>query len=128
MLLTVLTFGQGSMDGLDTDEGSLFNRVAIDLGVDMRAYWRPDEAFLMRRTKDQLEQIARESGLPLSGFKTSKKSVLAQALARHFERCLEAGADANEAERNGRDWLPGAMLFPAVSATDINPAMTEQES
>ena len=59
-LLTVLTFGQGYMDELDTGD-SLFNRVAADLEIDMRDYWRPDEAFLTRRRKDQLEDIAKES-------------------------------------------------------------------
>ncbi|NKB59024.1 MAG: ParB/RepB/Spo0J family partition protein [Alphaproteobacteria bacterium] len=54
LLLTTLCFGQADCDELDTDENSLFNRVAADLNVDMRAHWAPDAAFLDRRSKDQL--------------------------------------------------------------------------
>ena len=45
LLLTVLAFGQGDCSRLDTGD-TLFNRVARDLGADMRAYWRPDTEFL----------------------------------------------------------------------------------
>src|SRR5205823_5758794 len=62
LLLTVLCFGQGDINRLDTTD-TLFNRVACDLGADMRAYWRPDTDFLSRRTRAQLEQIIHESGL-----------------------------------------------------------------
>src|SRR4030095_7997511 len=61
LLLTVLAFGQGDCSRLDTGD-TLFNRVACDLGVDMRACWRPDMDFLSRRTREQLVQIASESG------------------------------------------------------------------
>ena len=62
LLLTVLAFGQGNCSRLDTGD-TLFNRVAHDLGADMRAYWRPDADFLSRRTREQLVRIAAESGL-----------------------------------------------------------------
>ncbi|KZD12453.1 ParB/RepB/Spo0J family partition protein [Oceanibaculum pacificum] len=118
LLLTVLAFGQESMEVLDTID-SLFNQVAADLGVDMRGRWVPDEDFLTRRRKDQLEAIARESGAVsrLGKLKDYTKSKLADALSRHFRRCAEddttLSADLRE---RGRDWLPGAMLFPAVTS------------
>jgi ParB family chromosome partitioning protein len=114
LLLTVLTFGQSNMDRHDTGE-SLFNAVARDLEVDMRLWWRPDEAFLSRRRKDQLEDIARESGAAkcLGRLKDYKKADLVKALARYFQ-----------AER---DWLPEAMQFPAVTA-DAEPEAEPEEA
>src|SRR5687768_15993429 len=50
LLLTVLCFGQGDINRLDTTD-TLFNRVAHDLGTDMRAYWRPDMDFLSHRNR-----------------------------------------------------------------------------
>tara|TARA_B100000965_G_scaffold215949_2_gene180607 strand:+ start:11828 stop:13588 length:1761 start_codon:yes stop_codon:yes gene_type:complete len=116
-LLTVLTFGQGYMDELDTGD-SLFNRVAADLEIDMRDYWRPDEAFLTRRRKDQLEDIAKESGASarMGRMKDYTKKQMVAALVKHFEASRNASDNAPEHERKGCDWLPGAMLFPAVTA------------
>lgn len=118
LFLTALTFGQGNMDALDTGD-SLFNRVAADLGVAMRDGWVPDEAFLTRRRKDQLEAIAKESGAiaRLGRMKDYGKTQLAAALARHFQRCAEGDTAIPEEMRNRANaWLPGAMLFPAVTA------------
>lgn len=127
LLLTVLAFGQESMEVLDTTH-SLFNQVAADLGVDMRGRWVPDEDFLARRRKDQLEAIARECGAVsrLGKLKDYTKSKLAVALAQHFRRCAmdDTTLPADLRER-GRNWLPGAMLFPAVTA-DM-PAAPEAE-
>lgn len=106
LLLTTLCFGQGNIDRVDSDPDSLFNRVAADLQVDMSAYWRPDEAFLSRRTLEQLKAIAKESGaLPHLGLlKDYNKKGLVAALVRYF----------NEVETpDAANWLPDAMLFPA---------------
>ena len=64
VLLPLLCFGQGDCERLDTED-SLFNRVARDLQADMRDHWRPDAEFLTRRTREQLLEIAAESGLSL---------------------------------------------------------------
>lgn len=123
LFLTALTFGQGNMDALDTGD-SLFNSVALDLGVAMRDGWVPDEAFLTRRRKDQLEAIARESGAVsrLGKLKDYTKSKLADALAQHFSRCAEGDTTIPEEMRNRANaWLPDAMLFPAVT-TDVSAA------
>lgn len=117
LFLTALTFGQGNMDALDTAD-SLFNRVAADLDVSMRDYWTPDEAFLTRRRKDQLEAIAKESGAitRLGRMKDYSKSQLAAALARHFQRCAEDDATlSEELRKRANAWLPDAMRFPAVT-------------
>ena len=118
LFLTALTFGQGNMDALDTGD-SLFNRVAADLDVAMRDSWVPDEAFLTRRRKDQLEAIAKESGaiVRLGRMKDYSKTQLAAALARHFQRCAEGDTAIPEEMRNRANaWLPDAMRFPAVTA------------
>lgn len=115
-LLTVLTFGQGGMDEVDTAD-SLFNRIAADLDVDMRNHWRPDEAFLSRRRKDQLEDIAKENGAAkrMGRLADYSKKQLVAALVKHFEVCREAGDDAPEHEQKGRDWLPDAMRFTVAT-------------
>lgn len=115
LLLTTLCFGQDDCDTPDSDENSLFNRVATDLGVDMRAHWSPDEDFLDRRSKQQLEDIIREAGLRTrvgSGMGIKKRE-LVQAMARAFTRAMAAD-EPSEEEQAIRNWLPEAMLFPAT--------------
>lgn len=114
--MSVLSFGQEDCDTLDADN-SLFNAVAQDLEVSMRDHSRPDRAFLERRTRDQLIAIAQECGCAdsygigvLRGFKMSG---LVGCLLRHIETAQEA-AEQNEAQRKARDWLPGAVRFPAI--------------
>ena len=106
LLLPVLCFGQGNCDELDTGE-SLFNRVAQELEVDMRQWWRPDAAYLNRRTKAQLLEIAKDSGATdtLGSLAKHTKADLVNALCQYF---------AGETE-TARNWLPGVMQFPAVS-------------
>ena len=113
-LLTALSFGQEQCDRLDTGD-TLFNRVARDLALDMRGHWRPDEAFLGKRNREQLIVIARERGF-LAGhgsFATYKKSELVTSLARFFQSA-RAAPEPTEAQRKARDWLPGCMSFPAI--------------
>lgn len=129
LFLTALTFGQGNMDALDTGD-SLFNRVAADLDVAMRDSWVPDEAFLTRRRKDQLEAIAKESGAiaRLGRMKDYSKTQLAAALARHFQRCAEGDTTIPEEMRNRANaWLPDAMRFPAVTAETDTPEPESEE-
>lgn len=113
-VLAVLPFGQENPDRLDTD-ASLFNRLATDLGIDMRNHWRMDAEFLNRRTRDQLVAIAQETGLSeghslLNGW---KKAELVSALLRHTEQARSA-AEPTEAQIRAVAWLPGVMLFPAI--------------
>jgi len=60
-LLPVLCLGQDHVEAVDTGE-SLLNRIATDLGVAMRAWWKPDATFLTLLTREQLLHIAGESG------------------------------------------------------------------
>jgi ParB family chromosome partitioning protein len=116
LLLTVLAFGQGNCSRLDTGD-TLFNRVAHDLGADMRAYWRPDTDFLSRRTREQLAQIVHESGLTARlGQAAGTKAELVRKMAQQFARVHDLSNPADN-DLQARDWLPDAMRFPAVDPT-----------
>jgi ParB family chromosome partitioning protein len=105
LLLPVLCFGQGHCDRLDT-KSSFFNQVACDLGIDMRQWWRPNAAYLKRRTKAQRLEMAQASGAmdTHDWLKNATKDEVVTALCQYF-------AGETEAARN---WLPGVMEFPAV--------------
>jgi ParB family chromosome partitioning protein len=111
LLLPVLCFGQGYGDRLDTED-SFFNQVACDLGIDMRQWWRPDAAFLTRRTKAQLIEMATDSGAvaTLGPVAQSSKAELVNTLSAYFAGDTDAA----------RDWLPGVMQFPAVEHDGAN--------
>lgn len=111
VLLTALSFGQETCDRLDAKD-SLFNRVARDLGVNMKNHWRPDAAFLGKRNREQLVTIAVASGYTDSAGQLSKykKADLVNALARYFEGA-KAASDPTAQQITAREWLPEAMLF-----------------
>jgi ParB family transcriptional regulator, chromosome partitioning protein len=94
---------------------TLFNRVARDLCVDMRYHWHPDRSFFERRTRKQLAAIAVDCGYAEGAGRVAsyKKADLVNCLIRHFESA-RATAEPTPAQQKARDWLPGAMLFPAV--------------
>lgn len=115
-LLTALSFGQVICDRLDSGD-SLFNRVAADLGVDMKNHWWPDRSFLERRNRDQLLVIAEECGCAerygIGMLRSYKKSELVSCLLRHFDLARSNGEEG-EVWQKARDWLPEAMQFPAI--------------
>jgi ParB family chromosome partitioning protein len=113
-LLAALSFGQGNCERLDTSD-SLFNRVARDLSVDMKNHWRPDAAFFGKRNREQLVGIAKECGYAdgNGSLGSYKKSELNSSLVRHFVNA-HSTSEPTEAQRKAREWLPEAMLFPAV--------------
>ena len=113
-LLTALSFGQDKCERLDSGD-SLFNRVARDLSVDMRNHWRPDASFLSKRNREQLVSIAVDCGYAEGKGQVSsyKKADLVNCLIRHFQSA-KAAAAPTPAQQKARDWLPEAMLFPAV--------------
>jgi ParB family chromosome partitioning protein len=127
-LLTAISFGQESCDRLDTSD-SLFNRVARDLSVDMRHHWSPDAAFFSKRTREQLASIAIECGYAEGRGQLSsyKKADLVNGLARHFQSA-KAATEPTPAQQKAREWLPAAMLFPAVDQDAPAEAEIEPES
>ena len=113
--LDALEFGQLFTDQLDTYEDSIFNQVAQDLRVDMRNYWRPDEAFLKRRNKVQLQQIVTDAGCfqkfgNVAGY---KKKELVTSMSKHFQHVLTLESP-NADELKATFWIPEAMAFPAI--------------
>jgi ParB family chromosome partitioning protein len=131
-LLAALSFGQENCDRLDTRD-SLFNRVARDLGVDMRNHWRPDASFLGRRNREQLVSIAKESGFAdgHGSLGSYKKSELVTSLAKHFQNAKGA-TEPTPSQMKAREWLPEAMLFPAVdpqaAAVDSDAGIVDDEA
>ncbi len=122
VLLTSLAFGQENCERLDAKD-SLFNRVARDLAVDMKAHWRPEAAFLGKRNREQLVAVALGSGYTESAAQLSKykKADLVNALVRYFEG-VKSASEPTEQQKKAREWLPEAMLFPAI---DPNMSMEE---
>lgn len=112
VLLVLLSFGQSSVDELDTSE-SLFNRAAVDLKLAMRAWWMPDAEFLALLRKDQLEAVAIESGasLRMAKLKSYGKKELVEALAQYFARTADPAATLDEHDQKGRSWCPAVMSF-----------------
>jgi ParB family chromosome partitioning protein len=116
-VLVLLSFGQSSIDELDTSE-SLFSHVAADLELAMRVWWTPDAEFLALLRKDQLETVAIESGasLRMAKLKSYGKKELVDALAQYFARTADQATTLDEHDQKGREWLPGVLYFPARSA------------
>ncbi len=126
-LLAALSFGQTVCERLDARD-SLFNRVARDLEADMRNHWRPCRAFLERRTRDQLVAIAKDCGYAegVRSIGSFKKSELVGSLLRHFANA-HAAPEPTPAQRRALEWLPEAMLFPAVDPSATQEPEAEDE-
>lgn len=121
-LLTVVNFGQTFCDRLDTHENSLFNRVANDMQVNMLDHWTPDEAFLNRRSKDQLIDMAIVTGANTTygAMSSLKKSEIVKNMERYFAQAKQS-ENPSEDDIKAKSWLPEAMQFPAIDP------MQEQE-
>jgi hypothetical protein len=117
-LLVLLSFGQSSIDVLDTDD-SLFNHVGADLGIAIRDWWTPDTEFLTLLRRDQLESISIECGasLRMAKLKSYGKRELVEALVQYFQRTADPKATLDQDETKGRSWLPHVMCFPAGPTT-----------
>lgn len=113
-LLAALSFGQENGERLDARD-SFFNRVARDLKIEMRKHWTPDFSFFAKRNREQLAAIAKESGYVESHGPVGsiKKGDLVAALVKHFQNAVIAD-DPLPSQIKAREWLPEAMLFPAV--------------
>jgi hypothetical protein len=124
-LLTVLSFGQADGDRLDTQD-SLFNGVARDLSIDMRNHWRPDSSFFAKRNREQLVGVARDSGYAdgTGSVASYKKAELVSSLIRYFQTAQTTDAPT-AAQRKAQNWLPEAMLFPAIDPN--GPIAPEQD-
>lgn len=85
----------------------------------MRNHWRPDRSFFERRTRDQLVAIAVDCGYAegMGRLASYKKADLVNALILYFDKTRSA---ATPSQQKAREWLPDAMLFPAVDPDAVN--------
>lgn len=116
LFLEVCEFGQDTGDRLDTNGDSLFNKIAVDLAIDMRDYWRPDDGFLKRRNKVQLQALMNESGASakLASAASYKKGELVKSLVKFFATAKSV-SNPTETDQSANAWLPEAMQFPAIN-------------
>jgi ParB family chromosome partitioning protein len=116
LFLEVCEFGQDTGDRLDINGDSLFNKIAVDLAIDMRDYWRPDEGFLKRRNKVQLQALMNESGASakLASAASYKKGELVKSLVKFFTTAKSV-SNPTETDQSANAWLPEAMQFPAIN-------------
>jgi ParB family chromosome partitioning protein len=114
-VLPILCFGEERIHEIDAGE-SLFNRIAVDVGMQMRSWWIPDTAFLSSSLREQVLAVAAESGAAqhLAGLHGWTKKQLVDELAAYFaERSDPDRIDADE-NAAAREWLPGVFQFPAA--------------
>ncbi len=125
LFLETCEFGQYFADRLDTSPNSLFNKIACDLAVDMRHYWRPDAGFLKRRNRVQLQQIITDigAGAFYGSAANYKKGELVESMSKYFRRATTD--KATDTEKQANDWLPEAMAFPAVDPDHKEPEVDE---
>jgi len=124
LTLEALEFGTVYLEMLDTYEDSVSNHVANALKVDMREQWRPDEAFLKRRNKEQLHGIIQDAGCSLK-YGTAqgyKKGELVSSMAKHFAHVLTLESPSAD-ELKTQFWIPEALQFPAI---DLDNAKTDE--
>jgi ParB family transcriptional regulator, chromosome partitioning protein len=114
ILLPILCFGQQDPDRLDTDE-SLFNRVALELGINMREWWTPDATFLSGIRREQLLMVALDVGAVshIQGLTSRSKQEIVAELARYFSDAASGEPADDPAHRCANEWLPGILKFPA---------------
>ena len=94
----------------------------------MRDFWCPDEGFLKRRNKVQLQALMNESGASakLASAAEYKKGELVTALTNHFAKAKKA-KKPSETDQKANDWLPEAMNFPAIDPDRKEPEMADTD-
>jgi hypothetical protein len=125
ILLPILCFGEERLHELDTAE-SIFNRVAADIGIQMRLWWTPDAAFLSGLVREQLLAVAAECGaaMYIAGLHGRTKKQLVEELTMYFvERSKPDRVDAGE-NAVARGWIPGLFRFPAAKSVMAAPPAT----
>ena len=114
LTLSALEYGLTIVDGMDCSDFTLFNRLALDMGVHMEECWYPDEDFLKRRNKIQLQKIIAKAGFSgqFASVADYKKGELVKKLAKVFAK--------NFSENSKSSYLPEPMQFPAINPDTAN--------
>jgi len=128
LTLEALEFGTTYLDTLDVYEDSIANHVALSLKVDMRENWRPDEAFLKRRNKEQLASIIKDAGCSgkFGNGQGYKKGELVDLMAKHFAHVITIESP-NADELKAQFWIPEAMQFPAIDPDTVQESVEIEE-
>jgi ParB family chromosome partitioning protein len=108
--IPVLTFGQSCIEGQEPGD-SFFSSVFNGLGINLRDWWTPDEAFLSLLKRDELERVAVDCGasLNLKPLISYKKKELVSLLVAYFARTAN-GECRDEHEARGAAWVHSALL------------------
>jgi hypothetical protein len=90
-------------------------RLAEELGVEMRRYWRPDERWLSGYQKIQLAQLVLELGGPMYAATADqkKKSELVAELAKLFTDAAEGRLEDAKVAAKVNSWLPSNLREPS---------------
>ena len=113
--LVAIKVGQAQTKRLDTVESSLTNSLGQGFGIDVRAWWTPDEKFFSLMSTEDLRRLAHEL-LPRerqTGILSGKKTQLVRMLSDGFSdaRANDGSIDPENARRLNA-WVPGPMSFP----------------
>ncbi|ESZ51052.1 Fis family transcriptional regulator [Mesorhizobium sp. L2C054A000] len=108
--LPLVAFGKDGISEED-DPNSLYHAVVQDLSLTARDWWMPNETFLTMLKREQLEDVAIESGasVRLGRLDRYKKKELVTALANHFRKTSDPSVELDEYDAKGRLWLPRLM-------------------
>ena len=86
-------------------------RLATELGVEVRRYWRPDERWLSGYQKIQLAHLIGELRGPVyaKAAEVKKKTELVSQLAKLFTDAAEGRLDDAKLAENCNEWLPSNL-------------------
>jgi ParB family transcriptional regulator, chromosome partitioning protein len=117
-LIPLLCFGQVQLEGPEPSHG-FFSQLCEDIGLDMRAWWRPDIRFLDLLSRNALETVAVQSGAnySLNRLAGYKKPELVAALDAYFARTAHA-ENPDEIDKKGATWVPDVMKTGVQEATN----------
>ncbi|HTV26973.1 MAG TPA: ParB/RepB/Spo0J family partition protein [Xanthobacteraceae bacterium] len=121
VLLPILCFGEENLASLDSSE-SLFNRIAADVGAQMRTWWVPDAPFLSSLLREQIVAVVGDCGAAsaLTGFNGWTKRRLVDELARYFAERANPETLQSPEDQAALNWTPGMLRFPAVGTVTMD--------
>jgi len=98
-------------------------RLADELGVEVRRYWRPDERWLSGYQKIQLAQLVQELGGPTYAATVDgkKKSELVAELAKLFTDAAEGRLEDAKLAAKVNGWLPSNLREPSRKVKEGKP-------
>jgi ParB family transcriptional regulator, chromosome partitioning protein len=98
-------------------------RLADELGVEVRRYWRPDERWLSGYQKIQLAQLVQELGgtTYAATVDGKKKSELVAELAKLFTDAAEGRLEDAKLAAKVNDWLPSNLREPSRQVKEAKP-------